>query len=176
MAATRHLHIFTGSSCGGLGAFATTRKLRDPLLIKSMPSSTLHENTTQIVEVNRVTNFVMGFFYITLSFCYSVCPLSIFINLWPLALIDNIKLQVTGLVKGLYMLKGSACKGVKFASKSWNRVQKGAGLWLKWGGSGLMQRKSKYEVQIRKRTKNVILRIFMHFFFCFYLHHVPPEM
>ena len=68
-----------------LGAFATPRKLRDPLLIKIMASSTLQENTTQIVEVNRVTNFVMGFFYITLSFCYSVCPLSIFINLWPLA-------------------------------------------------------------------------------------------
>ena len=86
-----------------LGAFATTRKLRDPLLIKIMASSTLHENTTQIVEVNRVTNFVMGFFYITLSFCYSVCPLSIFINLWPLALIDNRKLQVAGLVEGLYI-------------------------------------------------------------------------
>ena len=45
-----------------VGAFATPRKLRDPLLIGIMASSTLHENTTQIVEVNHVTNFVMGFF------------------------------------------------------------------------------------------------------------------
>ena len=66
-----------------MGAFATPRKLRDPLLIKIMASSTLNENKTQIVEVDHVTNFVMGFFYITLSFCYSVCPLSISINSWP---------------------------------------------------------------------------------------------
>ena len=42
-----------------LGAFATTRKPRDPLLIGIIASRAMHENATQIVEINHVKNFVM---------------------------------------------------------------------------------------------------------------------
>ena len=64
-----------------LGAFATTRKPRDPLLIKIMAPGTLQENKTKIMEINHVRDFVMWYdiyiiFSITLPLCYSTCPYS----------------------------------------------------------------------------------------------------